>query len=291
VKFAFIHAEKAFFSVAALCRTLGVTRQGYYAYATRSPSERLVRDVKLQEQVHATFLSSERRYGSPRVLEQLRRDGHQASKRRVERAMRALGLSARKPRRWRVNTTQSDPLNPVVANVLNRDFTAARPDERWVTDITYVWTDEGWAYLAAILDLYSRSVVGWALEPTLSTALPMAALKMAIQRRRPEAGLLHHSDRGCQYTSYEYRTALARHGVTVSMSRRGNCWDNAVAESFFATFKNELVHGRSWSSRLELRAAAFEYIESFYNRRRLHSSLAYKTPSEIEDEYHAANAA
>jgi len=291
VKFAFIHAEKAFFSVAALCRTLGVSRQGYYVYAKRPPSRRLARDVELQQQVRATFLSSHKRYGTPRVLEQLRREGCQTSKRRVERAMRALGLNARKPRRWRVNTTQSDRSHPIVANVLNRDFTASRPDERWVTDITYIWTDEGWSYLAVILDLYSRSVVGWALAATLTTELPMTALKMAIGRRRPEAGLLHHSDRGCQYTSFEYRSALARHGVAVSMSRTGNCWDNAVAESFFATFKNELVHGRSWSSRLELRAAAFEYIETFYNRRRLHSSLGYKTPSEIEDDYNAANAA
>jgi transposase InsO family protein len=204
--------------------------------------------------------------------------------------MRAMGLSGRKPRRWRVNTTQVDPSHPVVANVLNRDFTATRPNERWVTDITYVWTDEGWCYLAAILDLYSRTVVGWALSASLSTDLPMAAWRMAVQRRRPEAGLLHHSDRGCQYTSFEYRTALAHHGVTVSMSRTGNCWDNAVAESFFATLKNELVHARSWASRLELRASVFEYIEGFYNRRRLHSSLGYKTPSEVEDHY-AANAA
>ena len=291
MKFAFVHAEKAYFSVAALCRSLGVTRQGYYAYLKRPPSQRVARDIQLQQQVRATFLGSKKSYGSPRVLEQLHREGCPASKRGVERAMRVLGLSARKPGRWRVNTTQSDPSHPIVANVLNRDFTASRPDERWVTDITYIWTDEGWCYLAAILDLYSRSVVGWSLAATLSTELPMAALKMAIQRRRPEAGLLHHSDRGCQYTSFEYRTALARHGVTVSMSRTGNCWDNAVAESFFATLKNELVHGRSWTTRLELRSAVFEYIESFYNRRRLHSSLGYKTPSEVEDHYYAVNAA
>jgi putative transposase len=154
----------------------------------------------------------------------------------------------------------------------------------------YIWTAEGWCYLAAIIDLFSRAIVGWALSPTLSTDLPLAALRMALQRRRPEAELLHHSDRGSQYTSYEYRSALARHGITVSMSRIGNCWDNAVAESFFATLKNELVHGRSWSSRLELRAALFEYVELFYNRRRLHSSLGYKTPSEVEDLY-AAQAA
>lgn len=291
MKFGFIHAEKVNFSVAALCRTLGVTRQGYYAYRSRPPSSRLARDAKLQEQVRETFLESGKRYGSPRVLRQLRREGCPTSKRRVERAMRALDLSARKPRRWRINTTQADPSHPVVGNVLNRDFTASRPDERWVTDITYVWTDEGWCYLAAILDLFSRAVVGWAVSPNLTTALPLAALRMAIQRRRPEASLLHHSDRGCQYTSFEYRTALAQHGITVSMSRTGNCWDNAVAESFFATLKSELVHHRSWASRLELRTATFEYIETFYNRRRLHSSLGYKTPSEVEDHYNAANAA
>ena len=290
MKFAFIHVEKAFFSVAALCRMLGVSRQGYYAYASRPPSPRIARDAELQQQVRTAFVQSGNRYGSPRVLHQLHREGHQASKRGVERAMRAMGLSARKPRRWRVSTTQSDASHPVVANVLNRDFTATRPNERWVTDITYVWTDEGWCYLAAIVDLFSRAVVGWSLSASLATELPMAALRMAVQRRRPEAGLLHHSDRGCQYTSYEYRTALARYGVTVSMSRRGNCWDNAVSESFFATLKNELVHSRCWASRLELRAAVFEYIEVFYNRQRLHSSLAYKTPSEVEDHY-AANAA
>ena len=291
MKFSFIHAEKAFFSVVALCRVLGVTRQGYYAYVKRPASQRLARDAELQGHVHATFHESGKRYGSPRVLRQLVREGLKVSKRAVERAMRSQGLSARKPRKWRVSTTQSDPTHAVVPNVLDRDFTASRPDERWVTDITYIWTDEGWSYLAAILDLYSRKVVGWALNATLSTDLPMAALQMAICRRRPEAGLLHHSDRGCQYTSYEYRTALKNHGISVSMSRTGNCWDNAVAESFFATFKNELVHTRSWSTRLELRAATFEYLESFYNRRRLHSSIGYSTPSDFEDNYYAATAA
>jgi putative transposase len=290
MKFAFIHAEKAFFSIAALCRVLEVSRQGYYAYVSRLPSARVASEVALRVLIRNAFEQSGNRYGSPRVLHQLRREGHKVGKRRVERGMRAMGLSARKPGRWRVNTTQADPANPTTPNVLNREFTAERPNERWVTDITYIWTDEGWCYLAAILDLFSRCVVGWALSTSLSTDLPMAAWRMAAQRRRPEAGLLHHSDRGCQYTSYEYRTALAQAGVTVSMSRKGNCWDNAVAESFFATLKNELVHGRSWPSRLQLRAAVFEYIETFYNRRRLHSSLDYRTPTEVEDLY-AAQAA
>jgi len=213
------------------------------------------------------------------------RSGMRVGKRRVERTMRSLGLTPPTPRRHRV-TTKSDSSHPVAPNELARDFAATRPNERWVTDITYVWTNEGWAYLAVLLDLFSRSVVGWALDSTLSTRLPLAALDSAIRRRRPGAGLLHHSDRGCQYTSRQYRAELARLGITVSMSRKGNCWDNAVAESFFATLKNELVNRRrTWNSRIELRTAAFEYIEIFYNRRRLHSALGYKPPAEIEQAY------
>jgi putative transposase len=289
MKFDFIHAEKANFTIAAMCRVLEVTRQGYYAYLKRPQSPRVAADALLQAQVKQAFEQSGERYGSPRVLHQLRREGHAASKRRVERAMRSQGLYARRPRRWRL-TTRADASHAVEPNVLDRDFVATRPDERWVTDITYIWTDEGWCYLAAILDLFSRKIVGWALSTDLTTELPLAALRSAAQNRRPEAGLLHHSDRGCQYTSYEYRAALASLGVTVSMSRRGNCWDNAVAESFFSTLKNELVHTQRWSSRLQLRAALFEYIEAFYNRRRLHSTLNYKTPTEVEDLY-AAQAA
>jgi len=289
MKFAFIHAEKANFSITAMCRVLEVTRQGYHAYATRPESPRTAADATLQEQVRETFAQSGERYGSPRVLQQLRREGHSVSKRRVERAMRSQGLYARRPRRWRL-TTKADPKHSVEPNVLNREFTATRPNERWVTDITYIWTDEGWCYLAAILDLFSRAIVGWALSTDLTTELPLAALRAAAQTRSLQPGLLHHSDRGCQYTSHEYRAALAQLGVAVSMSRTGNCWDNAVAESFFATLKNELVHAQRWSSRLQLRAALFEYIEAFYNRRRLHSSLDYKTPSEVEDLYAAAAA-
>jgi putative transposase len=284
MRFDFIHAEKAHFKISALCRVLEVTRQGYYAYVARPPSPRVAKEVVLQGLVREAFEQSEGRYGSPRVLRHLHRAGHKVGKRRIEAIMRALGLRGCRPSPWRL-TTQADDSHPVEANVLNREFSATRPNERWVTDITYIWTDEGWTYLAAILDLFSRSIVGWALSTSLSTELPLAALRMAVQRRRPEAGLLHHSDQGCQYTSYAYRQALAEQGITVSMSRKGNCWDNAVAESFFATLKNELVHARSWPSRLELRAALFEYIEAFYNRRRLHSSLHYRTPAEVETLY------
>jgi transposase InsO family protein len=287
VRFAFIHAEKALFPIAAMCRLLQVTRQGYYVYASRPPSIRVRADAKLCETVREVFTAAGETYGSPRVLRELKRRGMRVGKRRVERAMRSMGLTPPMPRRHR-STTMRDPAHPVAPNELARDFGATRPNERWVTDITYVWTDEGWTYLAAILDLYSRAVVGWALDATLSTQLPLTALHGAVRRRRPGAGLMHHSDRGCQYTSAQYRSTLKTLGITVSMSRRGNCWDNAVAESFFATLKNELVYRRTWRTRFELRHAVFEYIEVFYNRRRLHSSLDYKTPAEVEEEYDEA---
>jgi putative transposase len=197
MKFAFIHTEKAFFQVTALCRLLDVTRQGYYAFARPGPRARVEKDAALSVQIRAVHDESGERYGSPRVLRELRRQGVGASKRRVERLMRGMGLCGRRSRRFRV-TTAAHPKNPVEPNVLSRDFTASRPNERWVTDITYIWTDEGWRYLAAILDLFSRAVVGWALDTTLSTTLPLRALAMAVRHRRPAAGLLHHSDRGCQ---------------------------------------------------------------------------------------------
>lgn len=288
MRFAFIHAEKASFPIAAMCRLFDVTRQGYYAYANRPPSPRVLAEVELCDAIRDVFTASGETYGSPRVLRELRKAGFRVGKRRVERAMRGMGITPPTLRRHR-RTTVRNLAHPVAPNELARDFTATRPNERWVTDITYVWTDEGWAYVAAIVDLFSRAVVGWAVDASLSTRLPLAALSAAIQRRRPNAGLLHHSDRGCQYTSAEYREALAKMDVTVSMSRTGNCWDNAVAESFFATLKNELVYRRKWSCRLELRNALFEYIEVFYNRRRLHSSLDYKSPAEVEQEYAKAS--
>jgi putative transposase len=290
MKFAFVHAEKAYFPIAALCRLLGISRQGYYAYATRPPSARMVADQQLGTQVQQLFEASDERYGSPRILKELQASGWTVSKRRIERTMRGLGLTPPMRRRHKI-TTQANVTHAVAPNTLARDFTATRPNQRWVTDITYVWTDEGWSYCAAILDLFSRSVVGWAVGASLSTALPLAALDMAVRRRRPSKGLVHHSDRGCQYTSGDYREQLSALGVTVSMSRKGNCWDNAVAESFFATLKKELVHRRSWPDRNTLRNALFDYIEVFYNRRRLHSTIGYKTPAQLESDYALGNAA
>jgi transposase InsO family protein len=287
MKFAFIAAEKAF-PVATMCRLFSVTRQGYYAYVKRQAVTGSA-EVELQAQVKQAYAEGRGAYGSPRVIAALRRKGVPVSKRRVERTMRALGLRGRKRRRSRV-TTNANPAHPVAANLLDRDFKADRPNQRWVTDISYVWTDEGWCYLAVILDLFSRAVVGWALDTTLTTQLPLRALDMAVRRRIPDSSLLHHSDRGCQYTSQEYRRALEDLGVEVSMSRKGNCWDNAVAESFFSNIKLELVYDRRWATRLELRTAVFDYIEVFYNRQRLHSTLGYKSPLEFETD-HAAVAA
>jgi putative transposase len=284
MRFAFIHAmvlEKASFSIAGMCRVVEVTRQGYYRYAKSLHGPRIADEASLRERVARIHRDSRGTYGSPRVLDALRREGIRIGKRRVERTMRGAGLVGAKRARHRV-TTRANPAHQTEPNVLARDFSATRPNEKWVTDITYIWTDEGWAYLAAILDLYSRSVVGWHLSASLSTDLPLAALHKALLRRRPGRGLLHHSDRGCQYTSTAYRDALAANGIAVSMSRRGNCWDNAVAESFFATIKTELVDRRRWKTRLELRTAVFDYIESFYNSRRVHSSLDYRTPAELE---------
>lgn len=289
MKFAFIHAEKASFPIAPMCRLFGVTRQGYYAYAGRPPPQQRPAEVALRAEISRIHEESRGTYGSPRTLAALRAIGFLASKRRVERTMRSLGLQGRQRRRFRT-TTKSNPAHPVAPNLLRRQFCASRPNERWVTDITYIWTDEGWCYLAAILDLFSRRVVGWALDATLNTSLPLQALNAAICRRAPSAGLQHHSDRGCQYTSQDYRAALSELGVEVSMSRKGNCWDNAVAESFFATLKIELIYRKSWRSRVELRAAVFDYIEVFYNRQRLHSTLGYKTPNQLETEF-AARAA
>jgi len=279
-----MRAEKASFSVAAMARVFDVTPQGYYAFVKRPPSARVRAEAELCTQVQQIFDESNATYGSPRVLRELQLRGYRTSKRRVERALRGMGLTPPTPRRH-CRTTTRDLSHPVAPNLLARDFEARRPNERWVTDITYVWTQSGWVYLAAILDLFSRAVVGWSVDTTLSTRLPLAALEAAVLRRRPDAGLLHHSDRGCQYTSDDYRAALCALDVSVSMSRKGNCWDNAVAESFFATLKGELIHRRTWRDVNDVRQAAFEYIEVFYNRRRLHSSLGYKPPAMVEEEF------
>jgi transposase InsO family protein len=285
VRFAFIAAEKAAFPVRVLCRILAVSRAGFYAAQARPAAAHTRRDQQLAVAIAAIHAETRQRYGSPRVHTELRARGQRVSRKRVARLMRQRDLAARRRRRYRVTTDSRHPF-PVAANVLARQFTAPAPDAVWVTDITYIPTGEGWLYLAVILDLYSRGIVGWAMSDRITQQLTLDALGMALARRRPREGLLHHSDRGSQYASGDYQTALGRQGIVGSMSRRGDCWDNAVAESFFATLKVELVHDALWSTRAAARGAVFEYIEIFYNQQRRHSSLGFLSPLAFERQWH-----
>ena len=281
MKFAFIAVEKARFPVRALCTTLGVSRAGFYASQKRAPSSHAQTDERLGLAIAAIHGESRQRYGSPRVHAELGDRGHQTSRKRVARLMRHRGLAGRRRRRFRT-TTDSRHTFPVAPNVLARQFAQEAPDVVWVTDITYIPTGEGWLYLAVILDLCSRFVVGWAMSERITRNLTLDALDMALIRRRPAHGLLHHSDRGSQYASGDYQQVLAAAGMVGSMSRRGNCWDKAVAESFFATVKVELVHDATWATRAAARAELFEYIEVFYNGQRRHSALGYLSPRAFE---------
>ena len=272
------------FPVTLMCRVLEVTRSGFYAWREREPSARARTDQRLRIEVRAIHGSSRGRYGSPRVHAELQARGERVSRKRVARLMRLEGLRGKKRRRFRT-TTNSDHAYPIAQNVLDRKFDVEQiggPNQAWVSDITYVPTREGWLYLAVILDLASRLVVGWSMGETLESRLAVDAFKMALQRRRPDGGLLHHSDRGVQYASTEYRELLEEQKVVVSMSRKGNCWDNAVAESFFATVEIELIEDADWPTRAEARSAIFDFMEVWYNRYRRHSSLGYLTPAEFD---------
>jgi putative transposase len=284
VRFAFVAVEKAAFPVSLLCRTLGVSRPGFYAWQARPAGRRAAADTRLGLEIAAIHAESRQRYGSPRIHAELRDRGHRTGRKRVARLMRHRGLAARRRRRFRVTTDSRHPF-PIAPNVLARQFERAAPDRAWVTDITYIPTGEGWLYLAVILDLCSRFAVGWAMSERLTRDLTLDALEMALARRRPPPGLLHHSDRGSQYTSGTYQHALAGHGIVCSMSRRGDCWDNAVAESFFATLKVELVHDAAWTTRAAARTELFEYLEVFYNAQRRHSALGYLSPRAFEQQW------
>ena len=281
MKFRFIEQERVAFPVTRLCEVLSVSPAGFYAWRRRPPSARATADAQLVVEIKQVHEQSERRYGSPRVFRELRDRGRDVGRRRVVRLMRQHGIVAKRRRRFR-KTTDSEHALPVAPNVLERRFEVDAPNKVWVTDITYVWTREGWLYLAAILDLYSRAVVGWAMSESLSREIALRALDMALRSRRPLPGLVHHSDRGSQYASADYQRELAAHGIICSMSRKGDCWDNAVAESFFATLKTELVHEADFATRAQARSALFDFIEGFYNRRRRHSFLGYLCPMDFE---------
>jgi transposase InsO family protein len=281
VRFAYIDAKKALFPVAALCSVLRVRRSGYYAWLGREESKRAKHDRRLAVEIRAVFDESKQRYGSPRIHRALQRRGIHASRQRIARLMREQQLQAR-PRRKFVVTTDSTHAWPTPSNVLARDFIANAPDRVWVGDVTYLATREGWLHLAVLVDLYSRRVVGWAMSEDNDEVLTLAALRMALELRQPEPGLIHHSDRGATYASGTYQDTLSKRSIVCSMSRKGDCWDNAVAESFFSTLDFECARGEAFASRSAARRAVTEYILGFYNSRRLHSYLGYRSPMEFE---------
>lgn len=283
MKYAFIARHEDQFEVKRMCHTLGVKRSGYYAWRKRKPSPRKKEDRRILEQIKKEHQKSRRTYGSPRIHAALQRAGITCGRNRVARLMCEHGIiGVRAPKRRPV-TTQRQTGALAAPNLLKQDFSASAPNLKWVSDITYINTEEGWLYLASVLDLYSRMVVGWAMADHMETSLVNDALHMAIVRRRPAPGLVHHSDQGSQYTSFAFRQCLQDHHCLASMSGAGNCYDNAVMESFFGTLKTECAVGQ-FATHTQARSAIFEYIEVWYNRQRLHSSLGYISPVEYEQE-------
>jgi putative transposase len=281
-KYVFVLAERANHAVSTLCRVIGVSVSGFYAWLHAIPTthDRAEAEAELRGHIGRIFAAKRRVYGSPRVHAELRREGRRHSRRRVARLMREMGLSGCQGRRPVPRTTNSRHGHPIAPNRLDRNFTADRPNQLWLADISYIPSDEGWLYLAAIKDMATREIVGWSMADHLRTELCIDALVMALQHHPPSPGLIHHSDRGVQYAAEPYRAVLERHGIVQSMSRRGNCLDNAPMESVFAALKVEHVHHCCFSTRAEAKAAVFDYIEVFYNRQRLHSALGYRTPVE-----------
>jgi putative transposase len=276
-----VDSEKAYFPTRVVCEAVGVSRSAYYAWRRGTPSQRSIANERVLTEIRAIHTEHKARYGSPRMRDELRDRGHAVGKHRVARLMREFGIKARPRRRFK-RTTDSRHKLPIAPNLLERNFTTDAPNQAWVGDITYIWTAQGWSYLAVLLDLYSRRVIGWAMRKSLSRDLAVAALNHALTQRRPSAGLVHHTDRGCQYASGEYRRLLAKHGAACSMSAAGDCWDNAVAESFFATLKKELVHGCAFETRSEAYDLISDYIENYYNAKRRHSAAGNLSPINFE---------
>jgi len=269
------------YSVKHMCQVLGLSRSGYYAWRRRPASRRTQANQKLLVQIREEYQLSKKTYGSPRIHAALRRKGVTCSRKRVARLMRLDHIAARRTHRRIPRTTQKDPSALPALNLLNQDFSSPAPHRKWVSDITYIDTAEGWLYLAAVLDLFSRRVVGWAMDKHMEASLAQQAWNMAVAQRYPSADLLHHSDQGSQYTSELYQQALVAYHCQISMSRTGNCFDNAAMESFFSTLKSECATGQ-FATRAQARTAIFEYIEAWYNRQRLHSALGYLSPEEFE---------
>ena len=285
MKFQFIEDHRDEFPIVRMCKVLEVSRSGYYAWRDRPPSAREMANQELYTAIQRVYTESHRTYGSPRIYQALQKQGVACSENRVARLMQAHDLQA-EPRARYQSTTQRNAADPVAPNVLDRKFTAERPDEKWLTDITYLPTEEGWLYLAAVLDLYSRRIIGWAMAERMTGDLTLKALRMALQERQPELALIHHSDQGSQYTAGDYQQLLADWDIQVSMNGVGSWYDNAPMESFFGTLKQEWVYPRTFHSRQEARTEIFYYIEAFYNQRRLHSALDYCSPVEYEQRYY-----
>lgn len=266
-----------------MCKVLKVNRLSYYHWIKNGCIVKKV-DEKLNELITIIFEQGRGNYGTRRIKEALvKRYGFVVSKRRISAIMKDLGLKAKTKKRYKINTTDSNHDLPIAPNMLNRDFYASNPDEKWVGDITYIPTNEGWLYLATVIDLYSRKIVGWSMDDTMKTSLVNDALNMAIKNRKPPKGLIWHTDRGSQYASYSHKDLLKEHGIVQSMSRKGNCWDNAVAESFFHTLKTELVYHEIYETKAQANQSIFEYIEVFYNRQRMHSANNNLSPVEFEN--------
>lgn len=288
MKYAWITKHRDSFPIVLMCQALNVSRSGYYDSVDRPPSPRAKRTQKIRESVRQVFDESHAIYGSLKIAEHLaqREELETACRNTVVRAMQELGLKSRVRKRFTPTTTKNDPSKQPAENTLDRKFKAEAPNQKWVTDITYLATTTGWVYLAAVIDLFSRKVVGWSLSDSLETPLVSAALRNAIEKRSPQRGeLLHHSDRGCQYTSEGYQRTLKTLGIACSMSRRGNCYDNAVAERFFWSLKHEWTKHDLYENLEDARLSVFKYIETFYNRERLHQTLEYKSPDQYEAEH------
>jgi putative transposase len=294
MKYAWITQHRDSFPIALMCELLKVSRSGYYDSVDRPVSPRAERTEKIRTSVCQVFHESQAIYGSAKIAQALarREDLESACRNTVARAMQELGLKSKVSKSYTPTTTQADPSKRPAENLLDRDFTAAKPNQKWVTDITYLPTAEGWVYLAVVLDLFSRKIVGWSMSDSLATPLVSEALRWAIESRRPKRHeLLHHSDRGCQYTSENYQLTLKTLGIQCSMSRRGNCYDNAVAERFFWSLKHEWTKHELFDNLEEARLSVFKYIDIFYNRQRLHQTLGYKTPEEFEADHAPVQAA
>ena len=281
MKYVFIRDHREAFPISLMCRTLEVGSSGFYAWLNRPESPRSQQNRRLLLEIKVAHQKSRKTYGSPRIHAELNANGQVCGRHRVSRLMRQHGIVSKHKRKFRV-TTNSSHSYPVAENLLQRRFDVSGPGQRWVSDITYIPTREGWLYLAATLDLFHRKVIGWAMDRGITRQLAIDALKMAIKNGCLKSGLIHHSDRGVQYASNDFQALLRANAIQCSMSRKGDCWDNAVAESFFHTLKVELIHGNFYNTRQSAKAAIFEYIEVFYNRQRRHSYLGYQSPVDFE---------